>query len=70
MDAYAIVPKLVAQNLHPFRSPFLGPIAPRTLPLRPAPRIPNTISSCQVLGVQSLPHFEQADAVDLPSFHD
>ena len=36
----AVIAKLVVQPAHAIRRPFLGPIAPRTIPLLLAPRVP------------------------------
>ena len=36
----AVVAELVVQPAHAIRRPFLGPIAPRTIPLLLAPRVP------------------------------
>ena len=36
----AIITELVVQPAHAIRRPFLGPIAPRTIPLLLAPRVP------------------------------
>ena len=36
----AVIPELVVEPAHAVRRPFLGPIAPRTIPFLLTPRIP------------------------------
>ena len=50
----AIIAELVVEPAHAVRRPFLGPIAPRTIPFLLAPRIPKLTISDQPHLIASL----------------
>lgn len=62
----AVIAKLVVEPAHAVRRPFLGPIAPRTIPFLFAPRIPMLLVSDRryFLAISTAPSQAETPEVD------